>query len=131
MPVVVSSDLNGNLFLFSFSLVAISLLKTTKHKTPSAASGAGNPESHITMRHLIFMCVLQGWVASTVSLVEQYPNLSEGADSISGQICRDKECPFSGITSYGSVWRKVPESEARSVMLAYTLSGLVTNVPQQ
>ena len=26
-----------------------------------------------------------------------------------------QECPFSGVTSFGRVWRKVPESEARSV----------------
>ena len=26
----------------------------------------------------------------------------------------DKECPFSGVTSSGRVWRKVPESDARS-----------------
>ena len=25
------------------------------------------------------------------------------------------ECPFSGVTSSGRVWRKVPESDARSV----------------
>ena len=45
----------------------------------------------------------------------QYPNLSEGADSVDGQLCRDKECPFSGVTKSGRVWRKVPESYARSV----------------
>ena len=28
---------------------------------------------------------------------------------------RDKECPFSGVTSSGRVWRKVPESDVRSV----------------
>ena len=27
----------------------------------------------------------------------------------------DKECPFSGVTKSGRVWRKVPESGARSV----------------
>ena len=27
----------------------------------------------------------------------------------------DKECPFSGVTKSGRVWRKVPESDARSV----------------
>ena len=26
-----------------------------------------------------------------------------------------KECPFSGVTKSGRVWRKVPESDARSV----------------
>ena len=27
----------------------------------------------------------------------------------------DKECPFSGVTKSGRVWRKMPESDARSV----------------
>ena len=45
----------------------------------------------------------------------QYPNLSEGADRVGGQLRGDKECPFSGVTNSGRVWRKVPESGARSV----------------
>ena len=32
-----------------------------------------------------------------------------------GQLRGDKECPFSGVTKSGRVWRKVPESDARSV----------------
>ena len=38
-----------------------------------------------------------------------------GADSVGGQLRRDKECPFSGVTNSGKVWWKVPESDARSV----------------
>ena len=45
----------------------------------------------------------------------QYPNLSEGADRVGGQLRGDKECPFSGVTKSGRVWRKVPESGAGSV----------------
>ena len=45
----------------------------------------------------------------------QYPNLSEGADRVAGQLRGDKECPFSDVTKSGRVWRKVPESDARSV----------------
>ena len=45
----------------------------------------------------------------------QYRNLSEGVDRVGGQLRGDKECPFSGVTRSGSVWRKVPESNARSV----------------
>ena len=45
----------------------------------------------------------------------QYPNLSEGADRVGGQLRGDKECPFSGVTKSGRVWRKVPESDARRV----------------
>ena len=43
----------------------------------------------------------------------QYPNLSEGADRVVGQLRGDKEYPLSGVTC--RVWRKVPESDARSV----------------
>ena len=40
----------------------------------------------------------------------------------------EKECPFSGVTSSGRVWRKVPESDTRSVSfyLALFFAG-VTN----
>ena len=34
-----------------------------------------------------------------------------GADRVGGQLRGDKECPFSGVTNGGRVWRKVPESE--------------------
>ena len=46
----------------------------------------------------------------------QYPNLSEGADLIGGELCGDKDCPFSGVTNSYRVWRRVPESDAQSVM---------------
>ena len=45
----------------------------------------------------------------------QYPNLWDGADRVGGQLRGDKECPFSGVTKTGRVWRKVPESGVRSV----------------
>ena len=45
----------------------------------------------------------------------QYPNLSEGADRVAGQLRGDTECPSSGVTKSGRVWRKVPESDAGSV----------------
>ena len=38
-----------------------------------------------------------------------------GADRVAGQLRGDKEYPFSGVTKSGRVWRKVPESGARSV----------------
>ena len=38
-----------------------------------------------------------------------------GADRVGGQLRGDKECPFRGVTKSGRVWRKVPESDARSV----------------
>ena len=46
---------------------------------------------------------------------DQYPNLSEGADRVGGQQRGNKERPFSGVTNSGRDWRRVPESDARSV----------------
>ena len=43
-----------------------------------------------------------------------YLNLLEGADRVGGQLRGDNECPFSGVTKSGRVWRKVPESDAFS-----------------
>ena len=67
----------------------------------------------------MFTCVLG---RSSYSHNYQYPNFSEGSDRVGGQLCRDKECPFSGVTSSGRVWRKVPESDARSVPLTLSCS---------
>ena len=58
----------------------------------------------------MFTCVLPQFY--------QYPNRSEVADRVGGQLRGDKERPFSGVTKSGRVWRKVPESDARSVLLA-------------
>ena len=58
--------------------------------------------------HLMFMCVLGCYVASTVLLV---PKFLEGIDCISEQLWGDKECPFSDVTNSGRVWRKVLESD--------------------
>ena len=57
-------------------------------------------------------CVLGRLVATTVLSV---PKPVGGADRGGGQLHGDKECPFSGVTKSGGVWRKVPESDARSV----------------
>ena len=62
----------------------------------------------------VYVCA---WaLARFLSQSYQYPNLSEGADSVAGQLGGDKECPFSGVTKSGRVWRKVPESDALSVV---------------
>ena len=68
----------------------------------------------------------------------QYPNLSEGADRVGGQLRGNKECPFCGVTISGRVWRKVPKSDARSVEQMVTeptrqgnaLDLILTNIPQ-
>ena len=53
--------------------------------------------------------------ARALELGKLLQNLSEGADRVAGQLRGDQECPFSGLTKPGRVWRKVPESDARSV----------------
>ena len=47
----------------------------------------------------------------------QYPGwcISCLHDCVGGQLHGNKECPFSGVTNSGRVWRKVLESNARSV----------------
>ena len=63
--------------------------------------------SHVYVRALALGCFCS----------QKYPNLSEGTDRVGGQLRGDKECPFSGVTKSGRVWRKVPESDARSVSM--------------
>ena len=70
--------------------------------------------------------VSAGAVGCFCSHISIYPNLSEGADCVGGQLRGDKECPFSGVIKPGRVWRKVPESGARSVPWPFTL--LMTSV---
>ena len=39
----------------------------------------------------------------------------EDAECVGGQLCGDKEYPFSGVIKSGRFWRKVPKSNAWSV----------------
>ena len=55
--------------------------------------------SHVYVRALALSCFCR------------LPNLSEGADRVAGQLRGDKECPFSGVTKSGRVWRKVSERD--------------------
>ena len=59
----------------------------------------------------MFTRVLGSYVSSTVLLVTFRRALTASVDS-----CPEIniECLFSGVTSSGSVWRKMPESDARS-----------------
>ena len=43
------------------------------------------------------------------------------SDHVAGQLRGDKECPFSGVTTFGRVWRNVPEIDARSLTLSSNL----------
>ena len=69
--------------------------------------------------HLMFTCMLGCYVASTVLLA---PNLSDGSDSVGGQLHRDKKCRFSGVTSSGRIWRTVLESDAQSAARSHAPS---------
>ena len=59
---------------------------------------------------------VRAWALGCFHSLNQYPNLSEGAVRVGGELRGDKERPFSGVTNSGRVWRKVPESDAWSVM---------------
>ena len=59
---------------------------------------------------------VHAWALCCIYSLVSTQTFLEGADSVSGQLhSEDKECPFSGITSSGRVWRKVLESGAQSV----------------
>ena len=61
--------------------------------------------SHVYVRALVLGCFYS------------HISMTEVADRVGAQLRGDKdhECPFSGVTKSGRVWRKVPESDARSV----------------
>ena len=68
----------------------------------------GVDASHVYLRALALLrLLLQSYISTGT--------FREGADRVAGQLRGDKECHFSGVTKSGRVWRKVPESDARSV----------------
>ena len=88
------------------------------------------PQNHNRLRHewLVFVgaqMALSSYPAtqiiagiSFITVHIAYPIINKNclnADSMHGWMCRDKECPFSGITNSGRVWRKVLKSEAWGV----------------
>ena len=96
------------------------------------------PKSFQSRRNYFFIFFTRGGCASCLRTClgarllpqsYQYPNLSEGADRVAGQLRGDKECPFSGVTKSGRVWKKVPESGARSVHWVQTLSIAFRHLP--
>ena len=66
----------------------------------------GHLDSH-TAPELWTLCCFHSLISTQTFL--------EGADSVGGQLRGDKECPFSGVTSSGRVWRKVPGDDALRV----------------
>ena len=74
----------------------------------------------------MFSCVLWRKVASIVLLAPE-------PFRVVGQLRGDR-VPFSGVSKSGRVWRKVPESDARSVDASITFEGLPSRcrrVPHQ
>ena len=59
----------------------------------------------------MFTCVLGRCICCFHSLITQTFCLR----SVDGQLRGDKDCPVNGVTGSGGVWRKVQESDARSV----------------
>ena len=87
---------------------------------PLSSGSRRNSFSFLSFFSLFFTrggCVscLRGCLGARLLPESQFPNLSEGADRVGGQLRGDKECPFSGVTKSGRVWRKMPESDGRSV----------------
>ena len=68
----------------------------------------------------MFTCVLGRLVATTVLSV---PKPVGDADRVGGQLHGDKECPFSGVTKSGRVWRK-----CREAVLGVKLQALVYDI---
>ena len=66
----------------------------------------GVDASHVYVRALALGC-FYSHVSSTRTFRRA---LTASVDN-----CAETECPFSGVTKFGRVWRKVPESDARSV----------------
>ena len=61
-------------------------------------------------------CIVPNMLLASEDIKQkQNERTNEGADRVAGQLRGDKESPFSGVTKSGRVWRKVPESDARSV----------------
>ena len=81
------------------------------------------PKSPELRQYSFFVCLFFTWGgcvsclraclgARLLTQSYQYSNLSEGTDRIGGQLRGHKECPFSGVTKSGRVWRNLPESDA-------------------
>ena len=106
--------LSANEQLFVGAQTVVSLLQTTQIISDVcfitdhiAYASSIKPKSFESRRNfllypawmrLMFTCVLG---TKLLPQSYQYPNLSEGADHVGGQLHGDKECPFSGVTKSG------------------------------
>ena len=60
----------------------------------------------------VYVCA---WALGCFYSLISTQTFQRGTDCASGQLRRDKECPFSGVTKSGRVWRKVLENGAWSL----------------
>ena len=91
------------------------MLLTPAQIKPKSFESKQNSTSFFTRGGCV-SCLRACLGARLLSQPYQYRNLSEGADPVGGQLRGDKECPFSGVTECGRVWRKVSERGVRSVI---------------
>ena len=105
------------------------VFSSTIHRRPQVGNGEANAGHRTKLQALVYdILPLEEGAGKRCSECDQYPNLSEGADRVGGQLHGEKECPFSSVTKSGRVWRKVPESDARSVAWNLTNVGC-SNMP--
>ena len=129
-----SRKLSANEQFFVGAQTVVSLLQTTQIKQGVSFIAANKVYTSTGWNSFFFTrggcasCLRECLGARLLPQSYQYPNLSEGADRVGGQLRGDKECPFSGVTKSGRVWRKVPESDARSVWQLLTLTRSVTRL---
>ena len=98
------------------SFIAANKVYTSTNKTTIVWIETELSSSSFLTRGGCVSCLRARFGARLLLQSYQYPNLSEGADCVGGLLRGNKECPFSGVTKSGRVWRKVPESDARSVL---------------
>ena len=106
------------------------LLQTTEIKQGVAIIGATKftpaqikPQSFESRRNSFFFLpgvdashvYVRAWALGCFHSHMSTQTFWNGADRVGGLLRGDKDYPFSGVTNSGRVWRKVPESDARSV----------------
>ena len=119
-----SRNLSANEQFFVGAQTVVSLLQTTQiishvcFITDHVAYASSNQMKLVWIKSLFFTrggCVscLRACLGTRLFPQSyQYPN--------GGQLCRDKECPFSDVTKSGRVWRKVPGSSARKCVCVWS-----------
>ena len=113
-----SRKLTSSFFVIGAQTV-VSLLQTTRiisdvcFITDHVACASSDKTKIIWIRtHLFFFFTWGGCTSCLHSCLGvrlppqhyQYPNLSEGTDHTDGQLHRDKQCPFSGVTEGAGKW---------------------------